>query len=298
MPEIVSNSTAVDLSRLPAPDIVEALSYEEILLEQLADLRTRMGDAFDALVESDPVLKLLEVTAYRELIIRQRINDAARALLLASAERADLDNLGALYGVVRLQISPATADADAVMESDTDLRRRISLAPEGFSVAGPVAAYEFHALSADGDVADAKCISPSPGEVTVSILSRSGIGEASDELLDKVRAAFSAPVRPLTDHVTVAAAELVDFVVDADLYYFDGPDAALVRSNAYASCIAWLNSARRIGRDIPRSAIIATLHVEGVQRVVLNAPLADIPVSNLQAGRCLNLDLHDGGLGD
>jgi phage-related baseplate assembly protein len=63
-----SPSSAVDLSRLPAPQIVEQLSYETIFTGMVADLRAR-GD-FDAVVESDPAIKVLEVAAYRVLAYR------------------------------------------------------------------------------------------------------------------------------------------------------------------------------------------------------------------------------------
>ena len=65
------------------------------------------------------------------------------------------------------------------MESDPDFRRRIQLAPEGFSVAGPEGAYIFHALSADPGVLDACATSPSPGEVVVTVLARAGDGTAA-----------------------------------------------------------------------------------------------------------------------
>ena len=50
--------------------------------------------AFTALVESDPAWTILEVAAYRELLLRQRINDASRAVMLAFATGADLEHLG------------------------------------------------------------------------------------------------------------------------------------------------------------------------------------------------------------
>ena len=78
------------------------------------------------------------------------------------------------------------------MESDADFRRRIILAPEGYSVAGPEGAYIFHALSADPDVLDASATSPTPGEVVVTVLSRTGDGTAPPELLATVEAAGSA----------------------------------------------------------------------------------------------------------
>ena len=79
---ITNAFSQIDLSRLAAPDVVEALDFEAILAEMLADLRGR-DSAFTALTEADPAYKILEVAAYRELLIRQRINEAARSVMLA-----------------------------------------------------------------------------------------------------------------------------------------------------------------------------------------------------------------------
>lgn len=128
--------------------------------------------------------------AYREMLLRQRINDAARATLVALARGANLAHLGALFNVQRLLITPENAQTTlptpAVMESDSQLRQRIPQAMEGMSVAGPMAAYEFHARSADGRVADASAISPSPACVTLSVLSTEGNGTASKALIARV----------------------------------------------------------------------------------------------------------------
>lgn len=82
----------------------------------------------------------------------------------------------------RLTVTPADNDAvppvAAVMESDEALRLRVPAAFEGLSVAGPTAAYEFHARSADGRVADASATSPAPAEVVLTVLSREGDGTA------------------------------------------------------------------------------------------------------------------------
>ena len=95
---------------------------------------------------------------------------------------SDLDQLAANYNVKRLTVTPADNDAvppvAAVMESDEALRLRVPAAFEGLSVAGPTAAYEFHAQSADGRVADASATSPAPAEVVLTVLSREGDGTA------------------------------------------------------------------------------------------------------------------------
>lgn len=279
-----ASSTAIDLSRLPPPDVIEALDFEVILARRKADFLTRYPE-FTAFVESDPAIKLLETGAYAELVLRQRINDAARSVLIAYALGGNLDHLAAVFGVVRQEITPANpvTGAPAVMESDEDLRRRVLLAPDSYSVAGPASAYVFHALSADGDVLDASAISPRPGEVAVSVLSRSGDGTASPELLAAVRALLAGDeVRPLTDRVTVQSAGLVPFDVAAQLTLYPGPDAQLILDTATAALDQLLTANRRLGRNISRSAIIAALHVGGVQNVNLIEPVADVFVEQTE----------------
>jgi len=102
--------TSIDLSKLSPPNVVEQLDYEVILSAMIADLIVR-DPVFTALVESDPAYKILEVAAYRELLLRQRVNDAAKAVMLAFAGRADLDQIGANFNVARLIIDPGDPTA-------------------------------------------------------------------------------------------------------------------------------------------------------------------------------------------
>jgi len=287
--------TAVDLSRLPFPAVVEPLDFESIFAAMLADLRAR-APAFTALVESDPAYKVLEVAAYRELILRQRVNDAAKAVTLAYAVGSDLDHIAARYNVARLVIDPGDVNAvpprDPIFESDADLRRRVQLAFEGFSTAGPAGAYIFHSLGADGDVLDASVDSPTPGVVVVSILSRSGDGTALAPLLAAVDAALSAEdVRPLTDQVFVISAVIVPFDITAALTLYPGPDAEVVLADANARLTDYLERNQRLGRDVTRAGIIGALVTEGVMNVALSSPVADIVITPAQAARCISRDI-------
>lgn len=290
--------TAVDLSKLPSPDIVEALDFDTIFNAMLSDLQARDA-SFDALVESDPAYVILQVAAYRELNLRQRVNDAARAVMLAYATGADLDNLGALLGVTRLQLDPGDPDKSIppTMESDLDFRHRITLAPEGYSVAGPEGAYIYHALSADPGVLDASATSPTPGEVVVTVLSRDGDGTAPQDLLDAVDAALSADdVRPLTDHVTVQSATVVEYSVTATIYTYSGPDAAVVIAASQQRLADYIEQSHRLGRDVALSGIYGALQSDGVQRVELTSPIADVVVDRTQATYCTGVNITDGGV--
>lgn len=296
----------VDLSQLAAPEVVEELDYETILTERKATLVSLYPEeqqdavARTLTLESEPIVKLLQENAYREVIWRQRVNESARAVMLAYAAGHDLDNLGANYNVERLVIMPADETTlpptPAVMESDTDYRLRIQQAFEGMSVAGSTGAYQFHGRSADGRVADISVISPEPACVTVSVLSRENNGAASGELLAVVRNALNdEDVRPVADRVTVQSAVIVDYTIDAALYLFPGPESEPVLSAAKAKLQTYINAQHRLGRDIRKSAIYAALHVEGVQRVELVAPVADIVLNETQASYCTEYSVNIGG---
>lgn len=299
--------SVIDLSRLPAPVVIEELSFEVLfelnknrLLALYPEGVERDAIAKTLQLESEPLVKLLQENAYRELLLRQRVNQAALAGMVAYSQLSDLDHLGANNNVERLVITPADDAAippvAAVMESDSDFRLRIPAAFEGMSVAGPTGAYEFHAVSADGRVADASALSPSPANVTITVLSREGDGTASDELLALVdKALNSEEIRPVADRLLIQSASIVNYRIDAMLFLFPGPEAVPVRENAQARLVEYISQQRRLGRDIRLSAIYAALHAEGVQRVELAAPLEDVVLDRTQAAYCTDYQITVGG---
>lgn len=285
----------IDLSMLPAPDVVESIDYETILDEMIADLRVR-DSSFSALVESDPAYKILEVAAYREMLLRQRVNDSARAVMLAYAGGSDLDQIGANYAVKRHVIG--LGDPDGVppvpptMEPDEDYRRRIQLSMEGYTTAGSRGSYVYHALSAHGSIADVSVTSPEPGRVVVTVLDRFGEGVPDEDVLSAVDAVLSAEdVRPLTDKVEVNAAEIVSFDVEAQLVIGAGPDPVIVRDQARKRLVGYLEEIRKIGVIVPLSGIYAALHVGGVQKVRLLSPQKDVQVTETQASYCREITI-------
>ncbi|WP_029687037.1 baseplate assembly protein [Tatumella saanichensis] len=296
----------IDLSQLPAPQIVDIPDFEGLLAERKASfVALYPEDEQDAVsrtlaLESEPVTKLLQESTYREILLRQRINEAAQAVMVAYAIGSDLDQQAANYNVKRLGITPADNDtmipAVTVMESDDALRLRVPAAFEGVSVAGPTAAYEFHAKSADGRVADASATSPAPAEVVLTVLSREGDGVAEADLLAVVDEALNREnVRPVADRLTVRSAEIIPYTVDATIFLYPGPEAEPVMVAAKASLQNYITSQTRLGRDIRRSAIYAALHVEGVQRVELAAPIDDVVLNKMQAASCSQWSITNGG---
>ena len=300
----MSAFTGVDLSRLPPPDVIEALDFETVLASILKQLQTEYPE-FDALVEPDPAYKLAQVMAYRELILRQRINESALATMLAFAEDADLDHIGARYDVERLVVDPGDPTAippiPATLEPNDDFRRRIQLSFEAFTTAGSTGSYIYHALSASGMVRDASATSPAPTQVTVYVLSRTADGLADEFLLADVAAALNAEqVRPMTDLVTVLSASIVEYSIEAELTPYPGPDAALVKSAALAALQEYVDSVHNLGYDVTASGVLAALHQPGAQRVQLvgATPVPDaqgrlLEISDAEAAYCTAITLAE-----
>lgn len=292
----------VDLSKLPAPKVLEELDYETLLAERKAAFlalypeneRSVMAARLE--LESEPIVKLLEENCYLQLLERQRINTAAQATMLAYATGSDLDVIAANFNVSRLiiqkedlSVNPPLAE---ILEDDDSLRLRAQLAFEGMATAGPRASYVFHALSAHAEVADVSVVSPSPANVTVTVLSRSDRGTPSAAVLQAVRDKLNDDtIRPIADRVLVQAASIQNYQINAKLHLYRSPEYEPIMLAARQRLADYTNEKRRLGRDITLSGIYSALHVEGVQRVELLAPTRDLVLQHHQAGYCTDIKL-------
>lgn len=287
----------IDLSQLPAPDVVAVPDFESLLAERKeAFIALCPTDEQDAMrrtlaLESEPILKLLQESTYRELLLRQRINEAAQSVMVAYALGSDLEQLAASYNVQRLTVTPADPDAvppiEAEMESDDDLRLRVPAAFEGLSVAGPAAAYEFYARSADGRVADVSATSPAPAEVLITVLSREDDGSAPADLLTNVETTLNdESVRPVADRVTVQGAAIFNYRVEARLHLYDGVVAGPCLDAANAALATYLDEQKKLGRSVRTKSYGAVLRVAGVDWVDMVEPASDIIMDRTQSGFC------------
>jgi phage-related baseplate assembly protein len=288
--------TAIDLSLLPPPDFIEPLNFELIFTAIKQDAAQRDPDTLGNLLPSDPAYKVMECFAYRELHLRQRINEQARQCLLAYATGANLDHIGALYAVQRLVITPADETAlppiPAVLEDDTAFRARIQLAPEGFTNAGSRGAYRYHALSASAAIKDVGISNPNPGVVQVVVLANTANGTPTAGMLGSVSDALNADtVRPLNDIVNVVPCTPQNYSITATLTIADGPDASLVLEAAEAALAQYVLEARQVGGKAALSGIYNALHQPGVISVELTSPTADVQATLTKAPVCTSINV-------
>jgi phage-related baseplate assembly protein len=258
---------AIDLSGLTPPGIIETLDYEAIVTAMRNDLVERfplIAGVID--LESEPARKLIEAFAYRELRLRARINDTARAVLLASSWGTNLDHLGALFATVR-----------QAGEKDDRFRRRIQLAPEAFSVAGPEGAYQYHTLTVAPWARDVSAVSRRPGVVRVTVLKEGTDPTPTLAEREVVRLHLrDEAIRPLTDVVEVMPPAIRRTRIVARLTLYPGPDGELVRQRSLGAITTWVEKNRMLGMNLRRSALYAALHQEGVHSVDLFSPAEDL----------------------
>lgn len=285
----------IDLSSLPFPDAIQILDFEA----ELAALKAALLSADPTLsavldLESEPLVKLLQVFAYRILLKKGEINAKVKAVLLAYATGSDLDHLAANVDVQRLLIQAANPAAnpptDAIYESDTALRRRVLLAAER-DCAGSTGAYQYWALSGDADVRDVSVLTPTAGVVELYIQSASA-EIAPQALLDTVATALDPDThRPLTDSLSVLAASPRDIQISASLTLFPGPDQAVVLANANAALDRYIEQVSYLGYDVTLSGLYAALHQAGVQRVEMIHPTQNIVIPASQYARVISREI-------
>lgn len=259
----------IDLQTLPAPSVVEELSFEAIVAAgkvQFADAMRPYLPAIDNILalESEPVVKLIEHHAYRELLIRARINDAARAHLLAFASGGDLDQLAALFGVLR-----------QAGESDDRLRSRLQLKIAALGAQGTRQHYEFHSMTASPLVRTAQASQPAPGNVLVMLwVTDQAQAEAARVAVDAALNADAARMLGVRLVVQVAVPKAIHITARITRTAGAPTNLLALLQDRLAAAFAAISV---MSSSVSRSYVTTLLHVDGVHAV--DYPQTDAPAN-------------------
>jgi phage-related baseplate assembly protein len=277
------SATAIDLSRLTAPAAIEPLDFELML----GAFKIRFQEYWDAarvtdptlpdynvsVLETSPAVILGQAWSYIRLLDRARVNDAVRAVLAPLAKGADLDNVVAVNGTYRLEVSPANPEtgAPAIMESDERLLLRFLLGWDR-PAAGSAGGYlydTFTALPIAHDaVVNGFSVHGRRGDVDVVAIGPGG-RLLTDPELTTIRTAVLHPNRkPEAVAVVVMNATRRVWNASLKLEVSRGPDPALVQAEADARIRAVAFDRMLIGGELPAEAIIGAAYGPNVLRVI------------------------------
>lgn len=193
-------------------------------------------------------------------------------------------------------------------ETDDELRQRIFLAPDSFSVAGPKGAYKFFAKSAHPNIVDVAVtigheledpFDVIPGQVDIFPLMNDG-EDPDSEIIDAIMAICNdEKVRPLTDTVLVKAPTRTDYTMDIQLVNLPTAVQADIEALVTANLEAYRDDRKkRLGVDVVINQIIAICQVPGVYKVTVVSPSADIVVGESGFTRCTAINVTTTGTHD
>ncbi|QGM46740.1 baseplate J/gp47 family protein [Methylocystis heyeri] len=264
----MSRFQTINLANLPAPTALENWTFDAIIAARFQQFLIYWQQA----VVQDPSLPTYDVTsltsnpgsmlqftdAYREGLVRQRVNEAVLATMLAKAVGTDLDQLAANVGTAR-----------ASGESDDSLRTRAQLAWENLSKGGSYGGYQYQALSAaPADLAQAAVYGHEVpgvalGEVRIVLLGAHASGAVPAAALAAVKAQFLGAAgradRKVNDLINVVPAELLQYQIKANLLLGQGADGPSVQAAQWAAAAAYASAVQTIGGEVTLGGLMAAI---------------------------------------
>lgn len=298
----------VDLSSQPsrynilAPEqlgrmaLLESISTETNIADRMARFKTLWlhydppnGAQYDVgSLEFDPIKIQAENAAFFELMLRDRVNQAARGVTLAFASGTDLDAIASRYpgGVPRQP-----------QESDSRYRRRVWSSVNPLSPHGTAEAYEFWGLTAMPTLRDVRTKKVRPSLVENPVIVVACLNDANDPApntadLLAVRAYIQDEHRQsMTDEFRVIAPMLTTTPYEIQYTLFPNVNKDSAAADITASLEALVEEQRWLGFDHTRAAIYKAAKVSGVHNVQIIKPETDLFADNSRFIKVLNYDV-------
>jgi phage-related baseplate assembly protein len=261
--------------------VLEQIDVENILAQRMARLKTLWAGydppsaaQYDVEnLEFDPIKINQEVCAYFELLLRDRVNQAARSITLAYAISTDLDAIGSRYpgGMPRLP-----------NESDDRYRRRIWLSPNTLSPHGTAEAYEFWALTALPSLRDVTAIRSVQFDYYPTILitclkEPPDDPKPTDEELVQIRAYIQSLSRMgLTDVISVNAPKIREIEYRIAVWLYPGTVQDQTMNKIVLNLATLIDDQFWLGHDHTHTAIHAACRLTGVHHVDIELPEDDV----------------------
>ena len=247
------------LQSLPPPEAVEELTFETIRDEILVSMSVQLPAWTQH--PDDPLYKAIENFAYREYLIRQRVNANIRQTLLAFASGANLDHLAALVSLSR-----------AEGEEDDDLRERFATSLVGLSV-GTAAAIRANCFAAGVQVDDVQITVATNGQDITVYPASGGAALSTDDqitLLDYI----ADPARVhIGDTLTIGTITTHTYTIDASVTYDSRTtDRVALEAAIRQAVYAFISEHQKVGSSVNLSILTDALVVDGVIDVSVSAP--------------------------
>lgn len=257
-------------------------------------------------LEFDPLRINQECSAYFETLLRDRVNQACRAVTLAFAVGGNLDAIASRYpgGMPRM----TTVNTPGLTSDETDdaYRTRIWLSPNLLTQNGTYESYVYYgftaATAAGTPLRDCQ-VSANPGQpdIYMTLMADGSPITALQDSAGNYTGAFSTYPAPTpsndlitsvfnyitaagegrkatTDVLHVAGPKIKTINYSIRVILYPGWDQDSTMQALYPALAALLESQRYLGFSHMLSAIDAALKVSGVFNVLIDSPSADVVI--------------------
>lgn len=307
---------------LPTMRVLQQVDIERNIQDRLAQLVT-IWNKYDPPnaaqydvggLEFDPIKINIELNALFEGMVRDRVNQAARAITLAFAVGSDLDAIASRYpyGVPRKTKAAGTWNGPGDAEPDSVYKTRVWLSPNILSLSGPGQAvyesYKFWALSApmpttEGPIKDASAFTkPHTGNVYLVVLPANPINTTWEvdpvypNIWKLTTGSNVVPTRPqlsaiyqyitapymgrmgLTDVLYMQKPKVINTTIDIDIWSFPSVDRVTLMNSTAAAVGQLIVDINWLGADLTTLSLDAALSQAGAYNRVVNSPTQDIIV--------------------
>jgi phage-related baseplate assembly protein len=311
----MSRLSVINLAELKRMVVLESIDSEKILADRMARFKSLWltydppnAAQYDVgELEFDPIKITQENSTFFELALRDRVNQAARAVTLAYAVGSDLDAIASRYpgGVPRLD----TNNDGIPDERDDRYRRRVWLSPNVLSAHGTAESYVFWALTADPTLHDASATTTEgTGRVYVTIMPESGsVADMTwerkidpltglflstraepefnpiptlQQIVDVRKYIIDEARRGLTDEIHTYGPTITPTNYKARVWLFPNVSVDIAISAIEQALAELIEKQRWLGYDHSRMEIDAALAQVGVHHAIIDEPVKDVMVGD------------------
>jgi len=289
-----------DMQELAESFAVEMLDYESILdeckssLQEFVYQKGMANTDVASLPISDPMIKIMEVLAYRELHLRQRLNESVKSCSLQSAKLKDLESIYRIFSGGEI-LKPGKDVVGALFQDHRD-----------YHTAGSEAAYKHHVLKAlrngtdtGTPIVDIHVVSQEEACVSITVLFDAQIsGAQRQEYLDAItRHLYDEDIRPIGQKVDIDDAYIKPYQIVAELGLDETPGTAQIVEKSRQDVKQYVDGRYRLGKDIYRSGLLSALHQPGVRYIILHSLTnytggGDLKVMEHEAALCERIDVR------
>lgn len=263
----INQNDEIEMDPSDLENYQKPLNYEKILSEIKASLIKNILNYypdFYNLHESDPLQKTIEIAAYRELLIRQKIKDTINASLLNHSSGLHLKNLAKLI-----------LEKNEMENTDRRIKKNIYTIWHNtpYYTTGTKSAYEYFAKQAAAmEIREVEVLKNDDSEITIYILlnDQKLADNKKNEIIKKIETIIEDEnIRRITDKINIKLAKIIFYTIKAKIIYKENYYLETVKETITCEVKKITNKLFGLAKTVSTNPLFKAFYTTGVKAVDL-----------------------------